>query len=93
MPSALTVRLDRTTWTPPPIFDLVREVGKISQADVEATLNQGVGMVALLPPDDVDDAVRALARFGYDSWVCGAVEPKDAEDSGDPAGNVEGNAI
>ena len=37
------------------------EVGQVSQPDLEATLNLGVGMVALVPPDAVDDALRLLA--------------------------------
>ena len=45
-----------TTWSPPstaapgrrqPIFDLVRRVGSVAQADLERTLNCGVGMVAI----------------------------------------------
>ena len=47
MPVELTATIDRGTWTPQPIFDLVRRVGDVPQADLEATLNCGVGMVAL----------------------------------------------
>ncbi len=64
LPEELSVTLDRATWTPAPIFDLVRRVGEVSQDDLEATLNCGVGMVALLPADDVDRAVATLDRFG-----------------------------
>ncbi len=38
------------TWTPQPVFDLVRRVGDVPQPDLEATLNCGVGMVALTAP-------------------------------------------
>ena len=47
MPVELSATLDRATWTPQPIFDLVRRVGDVPQADLEQTLNCGVGMVAL----------------------------------------------
>ena len=50
------------TWTPAPVFDVVRRVGGVPQADLEATLNCGVGMVALLAPDDVDAAVERARR-------------------------------
>ena len=33
-------------WTPQPVFDLVRRVGAVARADLERTLNCGVGMVA-----------------------------------------------
>ena len=51
MPEELTATLERGTWTPQPIFDVVRQVGGVPQPDLEATLNCGVGMVALLDPE------------------------------------------
>ena len=57
-PDEVSVTVDRSTWTPAPVFDVVRRVGQLSQDDLEATLNCGVGMVALVPADDVDRADR-----------------------------------
>ncbi|GAA4707971.1 phosphoribosylformylglycinamidine cyclo-ligase [Nocardioides conyzicola] len=75
MPVELSATLDRATWTPQPIFDLVRRVGDVSQPDLEATLNCGVGMVALTAPDDVDAAIGVLAQHGIRAWVAGEVTP------------------
>jgi phosphoribosylformylglycinamidine cyclo-ligase len=69
----VSVTVDRGTWTPAPVFDLVRRVGQLSQADLETTLNCGVGMVALLPADDVDRAIETLAGFGVEAWPAGEV--------------------
>ena len=73
LPDGVRADIDRATWTPGPIFQLVQRLGQVSQADIEATLNQGVGMVALLPADQVDAAQRSLAASGVPSWVCGQV--------------------
>ena len=73
MPEELGASLDRATWTPQPIFDLVRQVGSVSQADLEATLNCGVGMVAVTPPDSVGPAIELLAEHGIRAWVAGQV--------------------
>jgi phosphoribosylformylglycinamidine cyclo-ligase len=67
------VQIDRTTWRPAPIFGLIGQLGEISRPDLEATFNMGVGMVAVLPPDSVDEAVRLLAGRGLRAWVCGSV--------------------
>ena len=48
LPEELTATVDRSTWSPAPVFDLVRQVGGVDQADLEMTLNCGVGMVALV---------------------------------------------
>ncbi|QGN34786.1 phosphoribosylformylglycinamidine cyclo-ligase [Microlunatus sp. Gsoil 973] len=73
VPDGVTVRVDRASWQPAAIFRLVQEVGGISRPDIEATLNQGVGMVALLPADQADGAIELLGRRGIRSWVCGEV--------------------
>ena len=85
LPDDLVATLDRGTWTPAPVFDLVRRVGAVEQAALERTLNCGVGMVAITAPDDVDRAVRLLAAHGVRSWVCGEIGiPAD----GAPGGTV-----
>ena len=73
IPGSCQVQIDRTTWQPAPIFELLRKLGEISQPDLEATFNMGVGMVAVLPPDSVDEAVRLLAGRGLRAWACGSV--------------------
>jgi phosphoribosylformylglycinamidine cyclo-ligase len=73
IPGSCQVQIDRTTWQPAPIFELIRKLGEISQPDMEATFNMGVGMVAVLPPNSVDEAVRLLAERGLRAWVCGSV--------------------
>ncbi len=85
LPVELTATIDRGSWTPQPIFDVVREAGSVSRADLEATLNCGVGMVALIAPDDVDRAIEVLAGHGIRSWAAGEV----ATASDETAGRVE----
>jgi phosphoribosylformylglycinamidine cyclo-ligase len=75
IPPSCEVRIDRGTWRPPAIFDLVREVGQVPEPDVEATLNMGVGMVAVLPEKAVDPAIHLLSDRGVVAWVCGSAAP------------------
>lgn len=73
VPDSVEVRIDRSSWRPGPVFDLVQRVGAVSTPDLEATLNMGVGMVVVLPEDQVDPAVRLLAGRGLPAWSCGTV--------------------
>lgn len=81
MPVELTATIDRATWTPQPIFDLVRRVGDVPQPDLEMTLNCGVGMVALTDPADADAAIGVLGEHGVRAWIAGEVSA-DAERGG-----------
>ena len=73
LPNGLRADIDRATWCPAPIFGLVQRLGDISQPDIEAALNMGVGMVALLPPSSVGEAIKVLQAAGVEAWPCGQV--------------------
>jgi phosphoribosylformylglycinamidine cyclo-ligase len=62
------------------VFDLVRQVGGVDQADLEMTLNCGVGMVALVDAGHADRAIEVLARHEVKAWVAGEVTARGAFD-------------
>jgi phosphoribosylformylglycinamidine cyclo-ligase len=73
LPAGLRATIDRTTWTPAAIFDLIADRGHVAPEEMERTFNLGVGMVALVPAPDADRAVRHLSERGVPSWVCGSI--------------------
>jgi phosphoribosylformylglycinamidine cyclo-ligase len=73
LPDHVSARLERSTWTPSPIFRLVAELGSVAESELERTLNMGVGMVAVVSPSDADAAVRQLLERGVPAWVAGEV--------------------
>jgi phosphoribosylformylglycinamidine cyclo-ligase len=75
LPTGVRAVVDRSTWTPPPVFALVQRAGQVAPDELERTLNLGVGMVAVVAPADADAAVRMLGDRGVDAWVCGSVTP------------------
>jgi phosphoribosylformylglycinamidine cyclo-ligase len=78
LPDSVVALVDRGSWTPQPVFDLVRRVGSVAQADLERTLNCGIGMVAVTAASEADRAVSLLAGHGLEAWVCGEVHPSGA---------------
>ncbi|CAM4306770.1 phosphoribosylformylglycinamidine cyclo-ligase [Nocardiopsis rhodophaea] len=75
LPDTLDITLDRSGWTPGPVFSYIAERGKISREDMEATFNMGVGMVAIVAADSADRAVATLAERGLHAWNMGSVTP------------------
>lgn len=73
LPESVSVLVDRTTWTPQPVFGLVAELGGVERQALEQALNMGVGMIALVAPESADAAVRLLGEHGVDAWVAGHV--------------------
>jgi phosphoribosylformylglycinamidine cyclo-ligase len=73
LPAGLVARLDRQTWTPAPIFDLIAARGGVAPEEMERTFNLGVGMVAVVPPESADGALALLTGRGVDAWVAGEI--------------------
>jgi phosphoribosylformylglycinamidine cyclo-ligase len=79
VPDGCRAVLDRGTWSPGPIFSLIAERGNVQREEMERTFNMGVGMVAVVPPEDVDRALAILTARHVGAWVLGGIEPVDGE--------------
>ncbi len=73
LPETMDAVVDRSTWRPQPIFDLIQAKGRIEDAEMEATFNMGVGMFAIVSPDDADRAMAYLTGRGVEAWQVGEV--------------------
>jgi phosphoribosylformylglycinamidine cyclo-ligase len=51
----------------------VRELGQVPVADLERTLNMGIGFVAVLPASQADLAITTSGAQGIDAWLLGEV--------------------
>ena len=76
---------------------LVARLGGVPRADLERTLNLGVGMVAVVAPGRADAAVQRLAARGLHAWLLGSVAggpaPEDSPDVVRGTKGVVGGAV
>ncbi len=94
LPQWAHVDLARSTWQPLPIFRTIGRVGEVDQLELEKTFNMGIGMVAIVAPDDADAATKLLAANGVTAWVCGEVRERTSDDSSDaPAKGGGGGSV
>ena len=94
LPQHLAVDIDRATWKPQPIFELIRELGGVDRLEIEKTLNQGVGMFAVVEPDSANAALARLTARGIDAWIAGTVrERRDGEHGDAEAKGGAGGAV
>jgi phosphoribosylformylglycinamidine cyclo-ligase len=73
LPDDVDAVLDRSTWRPQPIFELVQTKGRIELAEMESTFNMGIGMLAIVSTADADRAVAFLAGRGIEAWHAGEI--------------------
>jgi phosphoribosylformylglycinamidine cyclo-ligase len=82
LPRGTAARIDRGTWTVPPLFRWLQEAGDVPADEMYRAFNMGVGLVLIVSSDHAEQALEELAaRGGRDSRVIGEV----VAGSGDPA--------
>ena len=54
LPEGTAVEIERGSWPVPPVFEVMREIGNVSEAEMHRTFNMGVGMVVICSEPDAD---------------------------------------
>jgi phosphoribosylformylglycinamidine cyclo-ligase len=94
LPAHVAVDIDRATWTPQPVFGVIRDLGRVETPDLERTFNLGIGMVAVVAAGSADAAVALLNERGVPAWACGVVrERRDGEQGDAEAKGGAGGAV
>jgi phosphoribosylformylglycinamidine cyclo-ligase len=57
----------------PPLFELIARGGPVAEAEMRRTFNLGVGLIAVVAPGFVDQALRTLEASGEKAWPLGEV--------------------
>jgi len=73
LPDGADAVVDRSTWRPQPIFDLVRTKGRVDDMEMESTFNMGVGMLVVASAEDADRTLAFLTGRGIEAWQVGEV--------------------
>ena len=77
IPAGLAAKIDRAALRTPPIFDIIRQAGGISEHDMFNTYNMGVGMTLVVDGDKADRAVEILRAAGENAYILGEIVAGD----------------
>ena len=73
LPVGSWVEVDRSTWSPSPVFRVLADLGGLDLESTEGTWNLGIGFLAVVAADQADAAIAALASEGIATWQVGTV--------------------
>jgi phosphoribosylformylglycinamidine cyclo-ligase len=65
--------IDGGSWPLPPLYTLLQRAGEVSDLEMRDVFNLGVGMVVVLPADQVAAVQSAASSAAVRSWVLGNV--------------------
>ena len=73
LPAGAWAEIDRSSWSPQPVFRVLAELGGFSLADVEDTWNLGLGMAAIVDEAVADRVAASFVSAGVPAWRAGIV--------------------
>ena len=73
LPKGLAAVIDTSSWEIPPIFQLLRKLGNLDDADYRRTFNLGIGMILAIPANGLTKAERVLKRLGETYYRVGHI--------------------
>jgi phosphoribosylformylglycinamidine cyclo-ligase len=95
LPQGTWVEVDRSTWSPPPVFRVLADLGELDLTATEGTWNLGIGFLAVVDQRVADAATAALTGEGIATWQVGVVRSaaRPAGDFEQGAKGVDGGAV
>ena len=73
LPPNADARLDRGSWSPPPVFGLLADRGAVASDEMERVFNLGIGMIAVVAATAADAVISLLGRRGVAAWPLGEI--------------------
>jgi len=73
LPQGKRAVIERGSWPVPPIFGLIQKIGQVAQNEMDATFNNGIGMILVVAKKDATGVLKALARSGERAFTIGEI--------------------
>jgi len=76
LPRGLDAVIDLAGWQVPPLFAHLQELGNVTQDEMFRTFNMGIGMIAVIPAEQVKKAKAILNRANERHCIIGRIVSK-----------------
>ena len=73
LPDHVDAEVDRGTWEIPRIFGEIQRVGEVADVEMARVFNLGIGMIAVVPQDEVLASLDLLRREGHRAAEIGRI--------------------
>ena len=90
LPDSCKAIIHRDSWDIPPVFGFLQNNGNIPEAEMYRTFNMGIGLMALVDDDQVEDAMQQFSAMGEQVFLIGEIQA--AEKTGNKSITIEGLA-
>lgn len=71
LPAKVDLVFDRNSWTVPPMFRWLQQLGEIPEDEMTHVFNMGIGLALVVSPFYANTIADIVRSFGWQSWVIG----------------------
>jgi phosphoribosylformylglycinamidine cyclo-ligase len=71
LPDGIGVRIDKSAWPIPPLFQLIQDRGGVAEAEMFRVFNMGIGFVLIVPASSAQDMTARLTDAGEQVYRLG----------------------
>ena len=73
LPKGMGALVDLASWTAPPLFEHLQQLGNVEQEEMLRTFNMGIGLIAVIPAEQIKKAKAVLNRANERHCLIGRV--------------------
>ncbi len=74
LPMQVQVNIQFGSWEVPPIFQWLKDAGKLSWPEMLQIFNCGIGYVIVVPEENAAETVQRICAMNTNAWIIGSVE-------------------
>jgi len=73
LPEGMKLDVDWEAWERPPVYKMIKEIGNVPEADMQATFNLGIGLIAVVSKSEVEVVKKKAEELEEEVFEIGSV--------------------
>ena len=79
IPQSCRCIISGNSWEIPPVFQVMKEIGKVDEKEMFRVFNMGIGMMIVVPEKESEEVAHRLEVLGEKAYIIGTVEKREKE--------------
>ncbi len=77
IPQSCRCVITKNSWDIPPVFQVIKEIGKVDEKEMFRVFNMGIGMMIVVPEKESAEVIHRLEVLGEKPYLIGSVEKRE----------------
>ncbi|MEQ8214172.1 MAG: phosphoribosylformylglycinamidine cyclo-ligase, partial [Smithellaceae bacterium] len=79
IPQSCRCIISGNSWEIPPVFQVMKEIGKVDEKEMFRVFNMGIGMMIVVPEKESEEVAHRLEVLGEKAYIIGTVEKREKD--------------